>query len=162
MTGVINSELVSQILLEAGVDDMNFGVLLEHLELQSAWESSAIIKYKSDNAENIDPHSGKQASGLKRRSPLPVGYPRIPLQDITDILNAMNSRQEVQVKKSSKTDATTSRRTMKEVPEINSFHMSDRHFAGSSSNVKKGIHSSCKPVTRGRASTASKSIMSFR
>lgn len=43
-----------------------------------------------EDKENLCVFVDYAAESLHQRSPLPVGYPRSPLQDITDILSSMN------------------------------------------------------------------------
>jgi hypothetical protein len=43
-----------------------------------------------EDKENLCVFVDYAAESLQQRSPLPVGYPRSPLQDITDVLSSMN------------------------------------------------------------------------
>ncbi|CAK9211922.1 unnamed protein product [Sphagnum troendelagicum] len=48
-----------------------------------------------EDKENLCVFVDYAAESLHQRSPLPVGYPRSPLQDITDVLSSMNQSAEV-------------------------------------------------------------------
>ncbi|KAH8932957.1 hypothetical protein BDL97_18G006300 [Sphagnum fallax] len=47
-----------------------------------------------EDKENLCVFVDYAAESLQQRSPLPVGYPRLPLQDITDVLSSMNQSAE--------------------------------------------------------------------
>ncbi|CAK9868087.1 unnamed protein product [Sphagnum jensenii] len=51
--------------------------------------------FLGEDKENLCVFVDYAAESLQQRSPLPVGYPRSPLQDITDVLSSMNQSAEV-------------------------------------------------------------------
>ncbi|KAH9532575.1 hypothetical protein CY35_18G005300 [Sphagnum magellanicum] len=51
--------------------------------------------FNGEDKENLCVFVDYAAESLQQRSPLPVGYPRSPLQDITEILSSLNQSAEV-------------------------------------------------------------------